>query len=61
MADSSNGMNRRRFLKVLGVTGSGTAAMSACCTDSVEMLIPYVVPPDNQVPGIATWYAFTCG
>ena len=30
MADSSNGMNRRRFLKVLGVTGSGTAAMSAC-------------------------------
>jgi molybdopterin-containing oxidoreductase family iron-sulfur binding subunit len=61
MADSSNGMNRRRFLKVLGVTGSGTAAMSACSTDNVEKLIPYLVPPDNQVPGIATWYASTCG
>jgi molybdopterin-containing oxidoreductase family iron-sulfur binding subunit len=61
MADSSNGMNRRRFLKVLGVTGGGTAAMSACSSDKVEKLIPYLVPPDNQIPGIATWYASTCG
>jgi molybdopterin-containing oxidoreductase family iron-sulfur binding subunit len=53
-------MNRRRFLKVLGVTGGGAAALSACGSDSVEKLIPYLVPPDNQIPGIATWYATTC-
>ncbi len=57
---SSNGINRRRFLKVLGVTGGGAAALSGCSTDSVEKLIPYLVPPDNQIPGIATWYATTC-
>ncbi|MBE0592478.1 MAG: nitrate reductase, partial [Gemmatimonadales bacterium] len=61
MAESSNGMNRRRFLTVLGVTGGGAAVLSGCSTDKVEKLIPYVVPPENQVPGIATWYATTCG
>ena len=60
MADGSNGMDRRRFLKVLGVTGGGAAALSGCSTDHVEKLIPYLVPPENQVPGIATWYASTC-
>jgi anaerobic selenocysteine-containing dehydrogenase/Fe-S-cluster-containing dehydrogenase component len=60
MAESSNGMNRRRFLKVLGVTGGGAAVLSGCSTDKAEKLIPYIVPPDNQVPGIATWYATTC-
>jgi molybdopterin-containing oxidoreductase family iron-sulfur binding subunit len=54
-------MNRRRFLTVLGVTGGGAAVLSGCSTDKVEKLIPYVVPPENQVPGIATWYATTCG
>ena len=61
MTTSNDGMNRRRFLKVLGVTGSGTAAMSGCSTDRVEKLIPYLVPPPNQVPGVSTWYASTCG
>ena len=61
MTTSSDGMNRRRFLKVLGVTGGGTAALSGCSTDRVEKLIPYLVPPPNQVPGVSTWYASTCG
>jgi len=60
MAESPNGMNRRRFLTVLGVTGGGTAALTGCSSDEVEKLIPYLVPPDNQIPGIATWYASTC-
>ena len=60
MAESSNGMNRRRFLTVLGVTGGGTAALGGCSSDEVEKLIPYLVPPENQIPGIATWYASTC-
>jgi len=60
MAEGSNGMDRRRFLTVLGVTGGGAAVLSGCSKDGVEKLIPYLVPPDNQVPGIATWYATTC-
>jgi molybdopterin-containing oxidoreductase family iron-sulfur binding subunit len=66
MADRSNKepnsqeMNRRRFLKVLGVTGGGAVALSGCGSDGVEKLIPYLVPPENQVPGIATIYATSC-
>ena len=52
-------IDRRRFLKVLGVTGGGVAA-TACSTDAPEKLIPYLVPPENQTPGIATYYATTC-
>ncbi len=58
--DNETGMNRRRFLKVLGVTGGGAAALSGCGGDDPAKLIPYLIPPENQVPGIATWYATTC-
>jgi Fe-S-cluster-containing dehydrogenase component/anaerobic selenocysteine-containing dehydrogenase len=52
-------LNRRDFLKVLGI--SGTA--SACTIDPVtpiETLLPYVVTPDQIVPGIATYFATQC-
>lgn len=52
-------LNRRDFLKVLGI--SGTA--SACSIDPVtpiEKVLPYVVTPDQIVPGIATWFATQC-
>ncbi len=54
------GMDRRRFLTVLGVTGAGTAALSGCSTDRVQKLIPYLVQSEDQVPGIPTFYASTC-
>lgn len=53
-------MDRRRFLKVVGATGGGAVALAGCGTDNAEKLIPYLVPPDNQVPGLATYYASTC-
>jgi anaerobic selenocysteine-containing dehydrogenase/Fe-S-cluster-containing dehydrogenase component len=56
----SDGMNRRKFLRVLSVTGGGAAAMSGCSTEQVEKLIPYLVPVEDQIPGIATYYASTC-
>jgi len=56
----TQGMDRRRFLTVLGVTGAGTAALSGCSTERVEKLIPYLVQSEDQVPGIATTYASTC-
>ena len=58
----TDGMNRRRFLTVLGTAGGGAAALGACGfgPEPVEKLIPYLVPPENQIPGTATYYATTC-
>lgn len=53
-------LNRRGFLKVLGVTGAGAAVVSGCSTSKVEKLIPYLVQSEDQVPGVPTWYASTC-
>src|SRR5213083_2996551 len=59
MTDS---IDRRRFLKVLGVTGAGSAAVTACGIgpEPTERLIPYLVQPEDQIPGTATYYATTC-
>jgi molybdopterin-containing oxidoreductase family iron-sulfur binding subunit len=54
------GMDRRRFLTVLGATGAGAAVVSGCSTDKIEKLVPYLVQSEDQVPGIPTWYASTC-
>ncbi|MGH7507145.1 MAG: twin-arginine translocation signal domain-containing protein, partial [Longimicrobiales bacterium] len=56
----ADGMERRHFLKVLGVSGAG-AGLTACGgTDTAERLIPYVVPHEEIVPGMSTWYRTTC-
>ena len=62
MSDSTprEGLDRRRFLQVLGVTGAGAAVVSGCSTQKVEKLIPYLVQSEDQVPGLSTWYASTC-
>jgi len=63
MADEQtapDGISRRRFLSVVGVTSAGAAALSGCSTDKVEKLIPYLVQSEDQVPGIPTIYASTC-
>jgi len=58
--DTSMGIDRRRFLTVLGVAGTGTAVLSGCSTDRIEKLVPYLVGDEDQVPGVATYYASTC-
>ncbi|HEU4559897.1 MAG TPA: hypothetical protein VFS20_18760, partial [Longimicrobium sp.] len=52
-------MKRRDFLKVIGVSGAGVATVG-CSTQHVDKLIPYVIPPEDIVPGTATYYTSTC-
>jgi molybdopterin-containing oxidoreductase family iron-sulfur binding subunit len=59
-APEENGLalSRRGFLKLAGLTGAG--ALAGCGVPPAERLLPHVLTPDDQRPGIATWYASTC-
>ena len=52
------GINRRGFLKMVGVGGVGFAA--GCSNRSAEKLLPYLIPPEDIIPGVPTWYATVC-
>ncbi|TLF44252.1 TAT-variant-translocated molybdopterin oxidoreductase [Maribacter aurantiacus] len=54
---SSTSTNRRDFLKYIGF--STAAASLAACEGPVIKSIPYVVQPENIVPGVANYYATT--
>ncbi len=54
------GIERREFLKVLGVTGAGSSLLAGCHPNGTDKLIPYVIPHEDIVPGVATWYHTTC-
>ena len=54
---SSSSTTRRDFLKYVGF--STAAATLAACEGPVHMSIPYVVQPEQIIPGIADFYATT--
>ena len=54
------GVKRRQFLKILGASGAGAATIG-CGNDQLERMIPYLVSPDNTVPGVSSYFATTCG
>ena len=56
---AASAVKRRDFLKVLGATGAATT-MIGCSSERVERLIPYLVSPDETVPGVSNYYASTC-
>lgn len=60
MSPLTETVGRRTFLRMLGSAGPAAAA-AACSPVPPERIIPYVIPPDDVVPGIATWYASVCG
>ena len=51
-------LNRRNFLKFIGLTTAASALPG--CEREVSRLVPYVLPDDEIVPGVANWYASTC-
>jgi molybdopterin-containing oxidoreductase family iron-sulfur binding subunit len=60
LAERHDGILRRDFLKVVGVTGAG-ASIAGCSTQDVERLLPYATTPEEITPGVATWYTTVCG
>ncbi len=54
---SETSTNRRDFLKYVGF--STAAASLAACEGPVRKTIPYVVQPENIIPGVANYYATT--
>lgn len=54
---SSSSTTRRDFLKYVGFTTA--VASLASCQGPVLKSIPYVVKPDNIIPGVANFYAST--
>jgi len=52
-------LKRRDFLKLIGVV-SGGAAISSCWSQPADEIIPYVIPPDDVIPGVPKWYSSTC-
>ena len=54
---SNSSTNRRDFLKFVGF--STAAASLAACEGPVIKSIPYVVQPEEIIPGVANYYATT--
>jgi len=52
-------VNRRDFFRIIGI-GGATASMVGCSAEPPETLIPYLIPPEEIIPGSATWYASVC-
>ena len=51
-------MKRRDFLKIVGSSAGAVAA--AGCGQAPERILPYVIPPDNLIPGVASWFSTVC-
>jgi anaerobic selenocysteine-containing dehydrogenase len=51
-------LKRRTFIKALGLAAAGSFLPG--CEREVHHLVPYVLPDDEIVPGVADWYASTC-
>jgi anaerobic selenocysteine-containing dehydrogenase len=57
--EKATGINRRTFLKVAGAAGAVAAA--ACSSPpGPQKLIPYLVPPEEIVPGMPLFYRTAC-
>lgn len=54
-------LDRRSFLKAAGITAAAAAVAAGCSRAPVEKAIPYLVQPEEIVPGVSYFYASGCG
>src|ERR671928_1800821 len=54
------GVKRREFLKIVGVSAAAAATAGCESPERTGKLIPYLVSPDETVPGVSTYYATLC-
>ncbi|HVN27226.1 MAG TPA: molybdopterin-dependent oxidoreductase, partial [Candidatus Binataceae bacterium] len=54
----ANEFTRRTFIKLAATAGAAAAIPG--CQPAARKLIPYVVPDENVIPGVPTFYATTC-
>jgi len=57
-AESSAGVSRRSFLKILGATSA--VGVAGCAEDQKQTILPFVKGEVEQIPGVAVWYRSTC-
>jgi molybdopterin-containing oxidoreductase family iron-sulfur binding subunit len=50
------GLDRREFLKILGAS-LALGGLSGCMRRSEGKIVPYVIPPEDALPGIPEFYA----
>jgi anaerobic selenocysteine-containing dehydrogenase len=54
-------MNIKRRTWIKAVAAAIASAAFPACKPQVHTLVPYLIPDDEIVPGVADWYASTCG
>ncbi len=59
-ASEALALSRRDFLKLAGFSLSA-ASLAACTKMPVQKAMPYLTQPEDVVPGVANYYASTCG
>ncbi len=64
---SGNDINRRNFLKFMGLGGVGAATLTGCdmpttvtLEEGKEKVVAYLAPEEYVIPGIGNWFASTC-
>lgn len=58
--DLESGFTRREFLRLMGASLVMSSAIG-CAQRPIEKIIPYLNQPEPIIPGVANWYATTCG
>lgn len=54
----SSELSRRAFLRIVAATG---AAAAGCSKPPTRELMPYLIPDEDVIPGVASFYAGACG